>query len=310
MNLDFGKHIKDLLLKHDCVILPGLGGFVANYKPAEFDNIRNTVQPPSKHILFNPELVHNDGLLYAHVSRIENIGYKDVERLAETYFENIRKDSRKGMKFEIGELGYFHSGTEEKISFTADQGNNFLIESYGLPLLNLREVHARPLKESYHTIGGPADNAARQRRIRRWAYGTAAACLVTAMIFIPLKTNYFNQAGIDIPVVDSDRKEHKAVTQTGPAEMKDAIQGADLSPASRSFFPDPEYHIVVGSFKDFGNARQMRNQVIEKGYSARILAGDKGMFRVTAGTYTSKEETGTELAFVLSDYDQAWVLTN
>ena len=100
--LDFEKHIKDLLLLHDCVILPGLGGFVANYRPAEFDRVRNTASPPSKHILFNRQLVHNDGLLFAHVSKAEDYGYKDVENMAQTYLEGIQKDTRKGMKFNIG----------------------------------------------------------------------------------------------------------------------------------------------------------------------------------------------------------------
>ncbi len=125
---------------HDCVILPGIGGFVANYKPAEFDPARNTASPPSKHILFNRNLVHNDGLLYAHVSKTSGFGYKEVEEKAEAFVAGIRKDTGRGIKFEIDGLGYFFLDKEGEIQFTEENGNNFLLESYGLPYLQYKEI--------------------------------------------------------------------------------------------------------------------------------------------------------------------------
>ena len=309
--LDFGKYIKELLLLHDCVIIPGLGGFVANYKPAEFDTLRNTVSPPSKHILFNSNLVHNDGLLYAHVSKASGHGYKDTGNMAQTYINGIRRDTQKGMKFTIGGLGYFFADGEGQIMFAEEAGNNYLLESYGLPLLQYREFEKQPITETYRSLDREIDPIARRRRIRRWTYGTAAACLVTAMIFIPIKTGYFNQAGIDLPAADSFRKEQPVNVEASPVSNRPyVVTQAGITPASKSFLPDPEYHIIVGSFKDFGNAREYRNQVIAKGYDARILCNEKGAYRVSAGTYTQHDEASVELAFVLSDYDEAWVLSN
>ncbi|MCK4746848.1 MAG: hypothetical protein KAT15_07435, partial [Bacteroidales bacterium] len=140
--MDFEKHIKDLLLLHDCVILPGLGGFIANYKPAEFNPARNTANPPSKHILFNSNLVHNDGLLYAHVSEATGYGYKDVQEMAIDYIERIRREARTGMKHVIDGLGYFYFDKESQIQFREEAGNNFLLESYGLPFLQYREFES------------------------------------------------------------------------------------------------------------------------------------------------------------------------
>ncbi len=300
--LDFGKYIKELLLLHDCVILPGLGGFVANYKPAEFDTIRNTVSPPSKQILFNTRLVHNDGLLFAHVSDAAGYGYKDVENMASSYIEGIRRDSRKGDKFNIGGLGYFYLDAEGKIQFTEEAGNNFLVESYGLPLLQYKEVEKQPVPETYRSFISKTDPIIRQKRRRLWAYGTAAACLLTAMIFVPVKTGYFNQAGIDIPITDSFQK--KQATHAG---ITPAISTA---PASKSFLPDAEYHIVVGSFKYFGNARQLRNQLVDKGFESRILSMANGFFRVSAGTYSDQGEATNQLSVVRAEHEKAWVLSN
>ena len=318
--MDFGIHIKELLLLHDCVILPELGGFVANYKPAEFDQVRNTASPPSKNILFNRNLVRNDGLLYAHVSGVTGYGYKDVENMARIYVDGIRKNIQKGMKFVIDGLGYFYLDSDRQIQFTEETGNNFLLESYGLPFLQYRKFEEIPKTETYRALTAEADPLARQRRIRRWIYGTAAACLLTAVVLIPIKTGYFNQAGIDIPVSDSFKKEQSAVLEKS-AESKseglyshpdpetnitESLEGT----ANLNLLPAPEYHIVVGSFKNFGNARLLRNQLVQEGYNARILSSGKGYFRVSAGTYFVHDQAAENLTTVRGDFENAWILSN
>jgi hypothetical protein len=327
--LDLGKHIKKLLFLHDCVILQGLGGFVANYKPAEFDAVRNTAIPPSKQILFNHNLVHNDGLLYAHVSEATGYGYKDVEKMASAWIERVRGDTGRGMKFMIEGLGYFYLDTENIIQFREESGSNFLLESYGLPFLQYRELEGVRKTEVYRAHATAGDPLARQRRIRRWAYGTAAACLITALVIVPVRTGILNQAGIDIPSADSFRKEQVQKTgRTASAERTEASSisgetgsvgshagiagqpGLSAEAARNIMLPDPEYHIVVGSFKDFGNARNLRNTLVQDGYQARILAGEKGFYRVSAGTYSSQAEAGGQLVAVRSEYQSAWILSN
>jgi len=302
---------------HDCVILPGLGGFVANYKPAEFDPIRHTASPPSKLILFNSNLVHNDGLLYAHVSEATGYGYKDVQNMATTFIEEIRRNTRQGMKHSIDGLGYFYIGGEGQIRFAEEAGNNYLLESYGLPLLQYREFEKLPKPEVYRSLTLEADPIARQKRIRRWIYGTAAACLVAAMVFVPLKTFYINQAGIDLPIADSFQKQQTQQvenltesTTPSPVNKVNLIPSVSLNAVNKISLPDPEYHIVVGSFKDFGNARQLRNQLVEDGYIARILSSENGFYRVTAGTYAQQSEAAVKISSVRTGYENAWILSN
>jgi nucleoid DNA-binding protein len=286
-DLNFAKHIKELLLEQDCVILPGLGGFVANYKSAEFDPASNTASPPSKQILFNTSLVHNDGLLYAHVSAKTGYGYKEVQEKAEVFIDRIRRDVGKGIKFQIEGLGYFYRDNEKRVLFTEEGNENLLVESFGLPFLQYKE-YEKPVINKYSAASTVADPLARQRRIRRWAYGTAAACVLAAIIFIPIRTGYFNQAGINIPGVVSYRSDQTLVVENLPA---------------------PEYNIVVGSFQDFANARMLMNTLVQKGYESRILGTEKGFFRVTAGTFSLRDEASRELSAIRSEFDGAWILT-
>ena len=61
INID--RHIQQLLLVNDCVIVPGLGGFVAHKVDAKYDSEHNVFYPPKRTIGFNPILKMNDSLL-------------------------------------------------------------------------------------------------------------------------------------------------------------------------------------------------------------------------------------------------------
>ncbi len=76
--MDISLHISSLLFEHECVVVPGLGGFVSNYSPARIHPVQHLFQPPSKTILFNPELKNNDGLLAKFIAENEKTSFYDA----------------------------------------------------------------------------------------------------------------------------------------------------------------------------------------------------------------------------------------
>ena len=48
-----------MFLDYDCVIIPELGGFVCNERTAWYDEDKEEMVPPSRDVLFNPNLVYN-----------------------------------------------------------------------------------------------------------------------------------------------------------------------------------------------------------------------------------------------------------
>ena len=44
--IELAKHIEVLLLENDCVIVPGLGGFIAHNRPACLTQTNHTFAPP------------------------------------------------------------------------------------------------------------------------------------------------------------------------------------------------------------------------------------------------------------------------
>ena len=70
-------YISDLLYIEDCIIIPDFGGFIVNDKSATINDKSGEITPPSKTILFNSQLVNNDGILINHIAKEENISHKE-----------------------------------------------------------------------------------------------------------------------------------------------------------------------------------------------------------------------------------------
>ena len=94
--MDVTAFIRELLFGHDCVIVPGFGGFIGNYTPARIDKNTGTFYPPVKQISFNRNLNHNDGLLVGRISVSAEINYGDARNLVEEFVAGVRKKLEKG----------------------------------------------------------------------------------------------------------------------------------------------------------------------------------------------------------------------
>ena len=77
--------IQELLLTHNCVIIPGLGAFLGNYNPAEIHLAENKIYPPGKTIAFNRTLKVNDGLLINALSQHSGVSYLMAEKLVNAF---------------------------------------------------------------------------------------------------------------------------------------------------------------------------------------------------------------------------------
>lgn len=73
--------IIELLTRQACVIIPGLGGFVVNDCVAK--NLNGRFLPPSKELVFNAKLTHNDGDLAHAIMRKKGCGFDEANRFIE-----------------------------------------------------------------------------------------------------------------------------------------------------------------------------------------------------------------------------------
>lgn len=195
---NISKHIHELLFEHDCVIIPGFGGFVANYLPARLDESNNRIFPPSKHLLFNKSLINNDGLLAHRISAEEGVSYEEaLEKLAE-YTRLISKTISNEKRLEFPNIGLLF--IKENTYQFKSTGNNFLMSSFGLPVLDaVPFANEDPIKEEKEETPvinlQEYQNKKSKRKFKYWWVAAVLVPIIFYSVWIPMKTNLFKSGG-------------------------------------------------------------------------------------------------------------------
>src|SRR5210317_2359065 len=114
------RYISELLFDHDCVILPGFGGFITNYSGARIHPIKHNFYPPSRTVVFNANLRTSDGLLTNHISRSENISYQEATQVVNEFAAQSLEDLNNGATLTLKNIGACRMGKENNIIFDPD----------------------------------------------------------------------------------------------------------------------------------------------------------------------------------------------
>ncbi|MCC6383607.1 MAG: SPOR domain-containing protein [Bacteroidia bacterium] len=172
------RFLSELLLKHDCVIIPGLGGFVANPEESYFDNSRKMLHPPSRTIAFNANLKLNDGLLADYISRKENISYAESCRAIMQWVEKVISDVTAGNRFRVEQIGSFYLNHEKVLQFSPDRSQNYLTSSFGLKPVIVPGVKGKRIKLKFNPVSGEP------RKINRKSEWISVAAVLALCLMI------------------------------------------------------------------------------------------------------------------------------
>src|SRR6478735_279859 len=129
------KYLYSLLQGHDCVIVPGFGGFLAREQAAFIHPITNRILPPSRKAAFNEQLQLNDGLLVMSIAAGEEISQDEAMNLIKQFVQNLQNVLAEQGKIEIEKLGTFVLNRDKKLDFTPVPTQNLSANSFGLPEL-------------------------------------------------------------------------------------------------------------------------------------------------------------------------------
>ncbi len=121
-----------LLLDHECIILPTFGGFIVRESPCNFNAGRDILKPYSKSVFFNQHLQENDGLLINAIVKDRNISYSEGNILLEEWIISINKQIESDGNALIGKIGRFYKGNDGNKWFTPDSALNLSLHTYGL----------------------------------------------------------------------------------------------------------------------------------------------------------------------------------
>jgi len=124
---------------HDCVMLPGLGGFVCNPRSAWYDEAKRQIVPPSRDVLFNPRLTTNDGLVANELMAKHGATYPDALQAVEGLVAQVQSDLDAGDTVELPGLGKLYREEDSQLRFMADVEFERMLQSFGHASIPLAE---------------------------------------------------------------------------------------------------------------------------------------------------------------------------
>jgi len=129
-NIEF--YISELVGNHDCVIIPGLGAFIAQPTSADIHPITHKFTAPGRTLGFNAQIKVNDGLLASEISVREGVNFQDANTSIEEFVKKISTSLSLYKHYNFTGIGRFFYNAEGKLEFEPDYLANFSSDSFGL----------------------------------------------------------------------------------------------------------------------------------------------------------------------------------
>jgi len=319
MNKTIEHYISNLLYLHDCVIIPGFGGFVGNKKSAYIHPISGIIYPPSKEFLFNKNLTQNDGLLATHIAKEEGIDFSEISSLIDNFAQNIQDELNSKSVFKLQKVGTFTKGKEGNISFLQNKNHNYNLASFGMQANHKSKKIERTISDDKEVIIKTI-----QRKDLSKTFTRAAAVLIPliglSLIGITQEENingiYSQMANLnpfandntEIVVESANKIEAEIpIVEIIGEEVEDIIPKEELIlPTIQKKYT---YYIIAGAFAKRKNADKLLSKLKTWNYNASIV-NNGNLNRVSYSSYTSKEEALLALKEIRIANQSAWLLTN
>lgn len=314
---NLGGTIINLLYENDCVVIPNFGGFVAQYLPAKLDESTGIFFPPSKQVLFNKNLINNDGLLANAISQNQNLDFEEANKfiINEVKLLNSQLETKKQASINGLGLIYLHNNI---IKFK-QISENILGDSYGLGSVNIKEFQQTVITPTAKVI--PFEGSPTQG-LKKWWVAAAIVPLLFYSAWLPLKTNLFSDSAtfhysdlnpftftkekkyfpeslfnIKSPSITKNREDisipkkpiFKPSLQLNNLENKNPSVSIS-NDVIKSIDQKVKFHLIVGCFSSKRNANKLIKELNKKGNSAIKLDFHKNLHRISIASFSTKTE--------------------
>lgn len=315
------KEIAELLRTNDCVIVPGLGGFVANYVPAFIHPEHHTFNPPSRQIAFNARLNANDGLLTHFIGQKYQTPYPEAAQLIDKEVVSALSRLSIGDKISIEGIGVLFADKENHLQFLPQNNLNLLDDAFGLPTFISPPIDRSPLRNHKNSS------------VHRFITGKQIrSALMRAAIFLPLaalsvwavmNTDKVTELARGTASIWPSAVEYtapKPVTsatsdytyEITPSTLEEEAMPVETPPVVEALPVENDvYFIIAGAFGVKSNADNLVISLKNQGYDAKIIGiNPQGLHMVSVAGYSRKEEALEQLQTLRKgEMQSAWLLT-
>ena len=291
-------HIKELLFRHDCVIIPNFGGLVSNPVSSKINTVSGTIFPPSKLIVFNKNLSINDGLLINHISKKEKISIHDSKNIVFAFSKKITDSLMSERSMRLNNIGLFTLGSEDNIIFHQDIANNFDLNSFGFESFQIQKK----------TKTKKIIDINQSSKTKKISY--KAAAVLIPLILLSLTNILLDTSTNNINIQKSDLNFFKK-SKVPKLDMAEKKIEKEIEKIETITTPKTKnYHVIAGAFIEKSNAEKLNNSLIESNFNSEILLSENGYHRVSYNSFESRENAITELEKLKRINKSAWILTN
>ena len=323
--MDITFYLVELLRLHDCVIVPDLGGFVTNYRPAEMNLANNTFNPPVKEVIFTGKLSKNDGLLVNYISETEGVGYFEARQIISEFVDETWSKLENGENIEFANVGSLYFDRNEKLIFESEVHENFLLDAYGMegfqfPVLEHKEILSTKRVFTDKEAVRPVFSS---RKVKALIVGIP---ILLALIFIPVsKYSWNNNPNTQVSVTASLPSNIMApavvadidtiVTKKIPVKVDSVNILPKVTPVQTetvAIKSSARYRVIGGYFKSRQNAENFLEKLKANGFKSEMKVLPNESFLVIVQSYTDKSEATTALKVLREAEPQAgyWLSIN
>ncbi|MFM2206403.1 MAG: hypothetical protein RL213_378 [Bacteroidota bacterium] len=283
----FDHHIHALLLDHDCVIVPDLGGFIAGREEAHIDAGRQMAVPPRRSVAFNVFLKQNDGLLARRIVDTEKVSYPEALQEIENYVSRCMAELGRGTGVEIRNVGRLTMDTANRLQFEPDTRSNLLPEAFGLPVITARPLHsgapvgAAEKKQKLSSAKGP-------RKKRRDRTLVAAVLIAGVLAWFAVNVYLVGNGGAQKVETESPKKlaPEKVAIEPAPAPLPAGPSTVDSLVTTS---PPP---VVAETTVSTSEPKNTQPLAVESPVQPKVplpLISGKGDFYVVCGVFRIRE---------------------
>lgn len=335
---ELSRHIETLLLENDCVIVPGLGGFIAHNKPAEFKESANIFCPPLRTIGFNPQLTINDGLLVQAYMQAYDTDFPDASRKIENTVSQIKETLYKNGQAELDNIGTLYYTMAGVYGFEPYYNAFFSPYLYGLGNFSISPLSALSTSERHEDVTdirietkSPLNiNSAKKdkklhmaKRVAEHAVGIAAAILLFFILSVPVENTYLDNASYASlgaeTMLDAIRSKSVAVStpvseksETAKVQQK-KLTGNNVNTlrpvAVKNVKVEKPAASVAKESKITSVTEKKETKSSEKSNKA-VKKDDKGLFIIVSSLQTMADAEKELEKFKKQGYSEASILTS
>ena len=330
-------YISDLLYRHDCVIIPGLGGLISNYRSAQIHPVTHTFRPPSKSIRFNVNLQEDDGLLANYVSSCESISFASAQSKIERFVFSIQNDLEHKKEARLPKIGVLSVDINGILSFEPDLKVNYLPDAFGLEVIQSPAILRKSpgINVSKH-IYRSSKSIQAEKTSFNWKVAAVLIPLIGLSTYVSFQQEtigdkyanyaYLNPfkekpAAVYVPRTMEDKEKTielketkitttpKTVVETVKANTEVKAKKTIPAPSLKTTLVTKPFHLVAGCFLSQRNANNLVGQLKTEGFEASIIGQNaNGLYRVAFKSFVSRELAVSQMEKLKTAGKSTWLL--